>query len=127
MSNKKDIQSEEDIQLMVNSFYDKVNKHHSLSYFFNEYVKIDWKHHLPKMYDFWSSLLLGTMRYSGQPFPKHLALPLKKENFDDWLALFFETVDEHFSGPVADEAKIRASNIARIFISRMGLGEPVKN
>jgi hemoglobin len=122
MNNKHDIVSEEDIKLLVDSFYDKVNKQADLSYIFNEFAHVDWKSHLPKMYDFWSSILFGSMKYSGQPFPKHLALPLKKENFDQWLSLFFDTVDEHFNGPKADESKIRASVIAKTFLYKMGLG-----
>jgi hemoglobin len=117
----KDIESEEDIKLMVDQFYLKVNAHTQLSPFFNEMVKLDWTQHLPKMYDFWSSILFGTMKYSGAPFPKHLALPIKKENFDQWLELFFNTVDENFKGSKAEEAKIRASTIAKTFIYKMGL------
>jgi hemoglobin len=117
----KDIENEKDIKLMVDEFYSKINVHPELSPFFNEIAKTDWNHHLPRMYDFWSSILLGTMKYSGAPFPKHQVLPLRKENFDQWLELFFHTVDENFKGPKADEAKVRASIIAKTFIYKLGL------
>lgn len=111
----KEIQSKEDIIHLVDSFYDKVNNDKLLGPIFNDFAKVHWESHLPKMYEFWSSILLGTNSYSGRPFPKHLNLPISKEHFNRWLDLFYETVDQNFKGEHADEAKKRASNIAEIF------------
>jgi hemoglobin len=43
-----------------------------------------------------------------------LSLPIEEKHFSQWLALFRETIDEHFAGPKAEEAKTRASSIAQI-------------
>lgn len=110
-----DIKHKDDVVLMVDSFYDKVNQDDLIGPIFNEVAQIDWDSHLPIMYAFWSSILLGDGAYSGRPFPKHLALPIGAEHFERWLLLFYQTVDELFKGEKADEAKLRALNIAKIF------------
>ncbi len=46
---------------------------------------------------------------------KHIPLPINNSHFEKWLSLFLETVDEHFAGEVAEEAKTRARNIAGVF------------
>lgn len=117
-----DIQTEADIQLLVDRFYAKVNADPLLAPIFNEVARVNWAHHLPQLYDFWSGLLLGTARYRGRPFPKHLPLPIDGSHFQRWLALFGTTVDELFAGPVAELAKFRAHNIGQVFESRLRAG-----
>ena len=111
----KTIQTKEDVIYLVDSFYAKVNKDELLSPIFNDFAKVNWETHMPTMYSFWGSILLGEESYSGRPFPKHLPLPIKQKHFDRWLELFHQTVDENFEGKLAIEAKSRASNIAKIF------------
>lgn len=118
---KSDIQNEEDIKLLVDTFYSHVNADDMLSPIFNDFAKIDWDHHLPVMYHFWSSVLFGSMAYKGQPFPKHMRLPVSREHFSRWVALFTKTVDELFEGERAAEIKQKATSIAQIFQMRLGL------
>jgi hemoglobin len=113
-----DIDSREEVMRLVNSFYTKVKKDALLAPVF---AHVDWPHHLPIMYNFWSSVLLGDMSYNGSPLSKHMALPITAEHFDRWLKLFLETVNTEFSGSVADEAKNRAKTIASLFQHKMGL------
>ena len=115
MENLKEIKSDKEIKEMVDRFYDKVNQDELLSPVFNDFAAVDWEKHLPIMYSFWSSILLGEVTYRGNPFLKHIPLPVEKAHFDRWLQLFKETIDEHFTGDVAEEAKMRASSIAGIF------------
>lgn len=118
-TSRPDIQTEADIRLLVDTFYDKVNADVLLSPIFNDVAHIDWRAHLPRMYDFWSDLLLHTSRYQGRPFLKHIPLPIDGGHFRRWQALFFLTVDELFAGSVAEEAKLRARNIAHVFEHRL--------
>ena len=67
------------------------------------------------MYRFWQTVLLEVHSYSGSPFPPHKHLPIDKEHFDRWMQLFIETNDTLFQGPVTDEAKLRAKNMAEMF------------
>lgn len=114
----KEIADRKDIILMVNSFYEKVKQDNLIGPVF---AHVDWPHHLPIMYNFWASMLLGEQSYQGNPFQKHVPLPLKAGHFDQWLKLFVETVDENFEGDRAQEVKDRAQSIARVFQHKLGL------
>lgn len=114
----KDIKTREDVRVLVDSFYEKVKEDELLAPVFGH---VDWLHHLPVMYDFWSSILLGDMSYTGAPFPKHMGLPITQEHFTHWLKIFVENVDTQFTGSVAEEAKSRANSIANLFQFKLGL------
>ena len=66
INSQPDITSEADIRLLVDGFYAKVVEDALLGPVFNGFAHVDWPRHLPVMYDFWSSLLLGTTRYHGR-------------------------------------------------------------
>lgn len=113
-----DILVRDDVKKLVDTFYDKVKADELIGPLFGH---VDWPHHLPIMYNFWSSMLLGDQTYRGNPLQKHLPLPLERMHFERWLKLFTATVDENFAGEKADEVKMRAQSIAGIFQIRMGL------
>lgn len=118
MAQKKDIQARRDVELFVNEFYNKVKADDLLGPVFKN---LNWPHHLPVMYNFWSSLLLGDQSYVGNPLQKHLPLAIDSSHFKQWLKLFIQTLQENFSGEKTDEAKLRAQSIAHIFQLRMGI------
>jgi hemoglobin len=118
---KKELNSEDDIKILVDAFYDSVGKDSLLSPIFNDFAKVDWTQHLPVMYSFWSAVLFGTTTYKGQPFPKHLPLPVTAEHFTRWVQLFTGTIDSLFEGVKAEEAKQKAASIAQVFQMRLGL------
>mgnify|MGYP001377657548 CR=1 FL=1 len=115
MSNKKDITTREDIELMVNSFYEKVRKDELLAPIFTERIPGSWDKHLDIMYRFWETVLLSKATYQGSPFNKHADMDVGKQHFDAWVALFHQNIDEHFSGEKAEEAKWRAKTMAQLF------------
>ena len=119
-----DIATDQDIKTLVDSFYDRVNRDDVLGPIFNDIAKVDWEHHLPTMYSFWSTMLFRTGEYKGRPWPKHAVLPLKQEQFERWVKLFCQTVDSHFAGPKAKEAKAFALSIADTFQTRAGIFNP---
>ena len=112
---KNDILELEDVKLLVDTFYDKVRDDQLIGPIFNERIQNRWPQHLAKMYTFWQTVLLGEHTYYGSPFPPHAQLPLEKEHFERWLALFSETLQELFSGETADEAIWRANKMAVMF------------
>ena len=116
-----DITTQEDIKTLVHSFYERVNADALLSPVFNETARVNWEEHLPLLCQFWSSVLFRTGGYRGNPFSKHLPLPIQPEHFARWLALFTATVDAHFQGPKAEEAKNFARSVADTFQRRLGL------
>lgn len=113
-----DILNRRDIEKLVNLFYKNVQSDDLLAPVF---AHVDWTAHLPIMYNFWASLLLGERSYQGNPFQKHVALEIDATHFDRWLQVFITTVDENFSGEKATEIKDRATNIARLFQHKLGL------
>jgi hemoglobin len=120
---KKDIENRADVELLVNTFYGKVRVNNVIGPIFNDVVKVDWDHHLPRMYSFWSSLLIGEHSFSGNPMQKHVEISrmasMTETEFSEWLILFNHTVDELFLGEKAHEAKIRAANIARLMLHKI--------
>ena len=112
----KDISNEEDIKTLIDAFYVRIRKDDLIGYIFNDVAHVDWDHHLPRMYSFWAFLLLGKDGYQGNPMEAHIRLnekvKLKGEHFARWLELFTATVDEHFAGLTAEEAKNKAKLIA---------------
>lgn len=112
---KKDIENFEDIQQMVNSFYDKIRKDAVLGKIFDDRIQDKWTEHLEKMYRFWQTILTSEITYTGQPFTPHTSMPIDKTHFDQWKAIFVENIDSQFEGKVAEEAKTRAISIANVF------------
>jgi hemoglobin len=120
---KKDISTRQDIELLVNEFYNKVNQSAVLGYIFNDIAKVHWETHLPKMYSFWASVLLGEHSFTGNPMQIHVGLgritSMTEIEFSEWISLFDATINEHFEGEIAHHAKIRAMNIARLMLANI--------
>ncbi len=122
----KDITNRQDIELLINSFYDKVKKDDTIGHIFNTIIGDDWSHHLPIMYNFWDMVLFTTPGYAGSPVKKHVDMdkktPLSKEHFDRWLILWDETIDSLFSGEYADMAKNKAALMANLIYMKVEMG-----
>lgn len=111
----KDIQDLDDVKILVNTFYGKVQQDELIGPIFNELIQNRWPEHLEKMYRFWETVLLDNHSYYGSPFAPHAKMPLEKHHFERWLQLFNETLRENFSGETADEALWRAEKMAQMF------------
>lgn len=113
-----DIRNRSDIEQLVKTFYSKATTDEHIGHFFTKVVPLDLEEHLPTMYDFWDSTLLGSATYKGNPMLKHIALhkksPMESHHFDVWLNLWSQTVNELFDGPKAAEAINRAKQIAQL-------------
>lgn len=115
MEQTKDIQTLEDCKTLVDNFYGKVRKDPLIGPIFEEVIRDKWPVHLEKMYRFWQTVLLEDHTYFGSPFPPHANLPVEWHHFERWLALFNQTIDEHFTGKIAEEARWRANKMAEMF------------
>lgn len=120
---KKDISGRRDIELLIDNFYEKVRADSTLSEFFHD---VAWDKHLAVMYAFWENALFFTGGYSGNPMETHRRIhqrhPLKRRDFNRWLALFSETLDEMYSGEIAELARKRAASIAEIMQKKILTG-----
>lgn len=119
MKEKTEIKSLADIKILVDQFYGKVRKDDLLAPIFNNVIQGKWPQHLEKMYTFWQTVLLNEHNYGGSPFLPHATLPINQEHFDRWLLLFKQTIYEHFSGNVANEAAWRAEKMAQLFLYKI--------
>lgn len=113
-----DIQTQEDLYLLVDNFYQKLLSDKSISYIFTDVVKIHLEEHLPILVTFWSQAILGTGGYSKNLTQIHLDINEKEylspELFKIWLKHFFDTVDESFEGTNSEKIKTQALSIATI-------------
>ncbi len=116
---ERDIENSDDVKLMVDSFYKKVNEDDLLGPIFNDLVKIHWESHLLIMYGFWNNILFSTGEYSGRPFQKHAPLPINDLHFERWLALFNKNLDELFVGEKTELVRFRAKTIGAIFSGKL--------
>lgn len=120
---KADLAGRKDLESVVNRFYELVLADAQLAPFFNQHFRVHFDKHLPRMYDYWENVLLHTGAYNGNPMRTHQILhqqhPMKPADFNRWLQLFHETVDELFEGAQAHELKLRARNIAYLMEARV--------
>lgn len=119
MIQKKEIESIEDVRLLVDQFYGKVQQDDLLKDVFNDVIQDRWPEHLEKMYRFWQTVLLDEHTYFGAPFPPHAFLPVAQEHFERWIKLFSETVDYYYYGERADRAKWQGERMAEMFQVKM--------
>lgn len=110
--------TESHIAALVQTFYDRVRLDELLGPVFAAAVH-DWEHHEAIIADFWSRVLLGTMRYQRHPFATHMRLPIEREHFDRWLSLFRDAAHETLPEEAARIAIGRAEFMAQSF--RAGL------
>lgn len=115
---KKEIENREDVVFLVDRFYEQVLTDEVIGFIFTDVAKISVEKHMPIMYKFWESILLGESSYRGNPMLKHIDLNtkvrLESKHFERWKALFSETLDKYFEGEKAEMAKQRAENIGRL-------------
>lgn len=115
---RKDISTREDIELLMNNFYEKLLSDEAINYIFTDVAKLDIKTHIPVIADFWESVLLNKNVYHNNTMKIHMDLndktPLMRSHFDVWLKHFSATVDQLFDGDIALLAKQRATSVATV-------------
>ncbi len=117
MAEKQDHITEKSIKQLVDNFYIKIRQDTELGPIFNQAIGTsdeEWQPHLEKLYAFWSSIMLASRRYHGNPMKKHIDLPLFDLSlFDRWLTLFQETAHELYTKDIAIQYQVKSQNIAR--------------
>ena len=102
------------IEMLVHAFYAKVRSDPEIGPIFTRVIRDSWDDHLAKMCDFWSSVMLRTGRYKGQPIVSHMRLKaIQPQHFARWLTLFRLTAEEVCPHEIAILFIGRAENIAR--------------
>jgi hemoglobin len=105
--------SEDAIRHLVDSFYAKIRADSQLGPIFERAIPGDWAPHLATMHDFWSSIMLTSGRYHGNPVAVHLSVEgIEPRLFGRWLTLFDETCRELFDDDIAGAFRAKAERIA---------------
>ncbi len=119
---KKHLESADDIKIIVDAFYARVQADQLIGPFFNDIAQVDWASHLPRMYTFWETVVFSTAGYKGDPIGKHLAVSkrvrLEQRHFERWLSLFKETIEALYTGPNAELMMNRATIMAHAIQSK---------
>jgi hemoglobin len=110
----ENIVSEESIATLVDRFYNRVRQDEILGPVFAEKIGNEWEPHLETMRAFWSSLMLASGRYKGNPMMKHLLLMprIGSEHFERWLIIWKQTTAELFPPATAEVFVSKAESMA---------------
>lgn len=104
---------EEELAPLVEEFYARVRADAELGPIFNDAID-DWPEHLGKLTAFWSSVMLTSGRYKGQPVPAHLKhkARITPALFERWLALWVQTTNDRMTPEAAAALQAKARRIA---------------
>lgn len=105
--------TEPSLTRLVYRFYADVRADDLIGPVFEASLHDQWDTHLPRMVQFWSTMLLGTRDFSGNVYGKHMALDgIETEHFKRWLTLFRRTVEHLFDPAPAETILSIADRIA---------------
>jgi hemoglobin len=105
--------TEDMIHDVVHTFYATIRTDPALGPIFKRVIGENWDPHLAKMCDFWSSVLLMTGRFEGNPMVKHVAVGgIRPTHFARWLHLFRQTAEKLCPPPAAEMFVMRSEMIA---------------
>ena len=101
------------LERLIPLFYDRVRSDPLLGPLFNDAVD-DWPEHLERLTAFWSSVMLTSGRYKGNPMLAHVRhkASINAAMFARWLALWAETTDEVMPPAAAAALQAKAARIA---------------
>jgi hemoglobin len=120
---RHDIETRGDCEQLVRTFYGRALVDPIIGFLFTDVAKLDLEAHVPRITNFWDTILLGAHSYGGGAFRPHIELnskvALTHGHFDRWLHLWTMTVDELFAGERAELAKSHAIRVAAAFESRL--------
>lgn len=105
--------TEAQLSVLVDRFYAKVRDDAVLGPIFNGAIA-DWPEHLEKLTAFWSSVMLTSGRYKGNPMAAHLKHreAIRPQMFDRWLELWRETAAQTLGEHGAANVTAKAERIA---------------
>lgn len=100
------------LERLVAAFYARVREDAELGPIFNDAIR-DWPEHLETLTAFWSSVMLTSGRYKGNPMAAHLKhkARITPALFDRWLALWRRTTDEMMPPAAAAALQAKAARI----------------
>lgn len=109
------------IAALVDAFYARIRRHPELGPIFEGAVH-DWPAHLRLLTAFWSSVMLGTRSYRGNPMAVHRGVGgIHAGLFAPWLALWRETARERLAPDDAERIIAHAERIGESLKTGLGM------
>jgi truncated hemoglobin YjbI len=113
--------TENELRALVREFYEHGRADPLIGPIFARAVR-DWEGHYKVVQDFWSRTMLGTARYSGNPFGPHRDLTLRPEHFDRWIDVFTAAARKVLQSQAAERAIAKVQHMSVCF--QAGLTPP---
>ena len=116
----RDIETREDILLIIRNFYDSLLKDQSINFYFTKATHVDQnlEEHFDVLATFWEQGLFLKVGYSNNMFQIHKDIhdkhPFTHEHFEIWLDHLYTAITENFEGNRADQMKTMALNMATV-------------
>jgi len=119
--------NDENIERLVRTFYPTVLEDDIVGPFFIEKLGSDissseWEEHLVLLTQFWAFVSLGDESYNGHPLAPHFEIAnISRKAFEQWLKLFYATVDKIYTERSGEFFKTKSADIAENFMRRLAL------
>ncbi|MDB5196970.1 MAG: hypothetical protein JWP88_1341 [Flaviaesturariibacter sp.] len=125
----RDIETREDIRIVLEAFYSKATVNKEIGFFFTEVVPLNLETHLPVITDFWETVLFATRGYHKDVMAVHRHIhhlsAITQTHLERWMTMMVETIEENFAGAKAELMKQRARSIATMMnlkLNHNGMG-----
>lgn len=111
---ERPVLDEAELRPLVDAFYTRVRADPQLAPVFAAGVA-DWDEHLARLTDFWSSVMLSSGTYKGNPMAAHLrhAADITPALFARWLDLWQQVTADRLSPAAAAAMQAKAARIAQ--------------
>lgn len=109
--------NQQNIAILVDRFYARIQQDALLGPVFNSAIGDHWPEHIAKLTNFWTSALLASGRYKGNPMMAHLAIPqMDHHHFSRWIELWSQTTTEVFGPETSTALVAKASGMGERLI-----------
>ncbi len=113
--------TEAEIRDLVFAFYERVRDDPRLGPIFEERLAGKWDAHLERMCDFWSTVMLASGRYRGNPVEAHRRVEsITTTDFDRWIELFEKTAEDVLPPHVAMDVVGRSMRMRQVLERGIG-------
>ena len=108
-----------DVNKLVDIFYDTLKAHDFLSIVFEAPLRNDWEGCCERMIKLWRTVLLYGGTFYNSPFVLHTMPVIHNTEFDGWLQLLDHIIEGHFYSEKKDAAKWAAHKLTQTFIYKI--------
>ena len=120
----RDLDAREEIAEFVTRFYREIAQDDRFHFYFDTVAHVNWHAHVRDLTDFWSGLLLGEGNRDAEIVLEahrwlHDAAPFDRALFDRWLEILDTTLDDGWTGPIAEQARKRGHGYAWAMAKRL--------